>query len=179
MLRTIPSLVDEEHERQAFDIIEAFTIAFFTFDFVAKFLVCPDKLRFFYTVFRWLELFSIVPYYISLAYTENATMRLVRDISRVFRVCSLLNLFYKSSTLNTIVKALKASFREIIIFLIYFSMVVMIFSTMIFYLESGDPQTDFLNIPQTFWFTVITMRFVIFVFFCNVVFNCRLSYDVK
>jgi hypothetical protein len=151
-LRTIPSLVDTQEKARAFFIIETFTIAYFTLDFTFKFIVCPHKLRFFYSVFHWLELFSIIPFYVSLAYEDDQTMRIVRDISRVFRVCSLLKFFYKSKSLSTIVKALSKSGSEILIFLIYFSMAVIIFSTLLFYVESQAENSEFFTIPQTFWY---------------------------
>jgi hypothetical protein len=49
------------------------------------------------------------------------------------------------------------SAKEIAIFVIYLSMGVLVFSTLVFYCESSQPDTLFESIPATFWWAVITM----------------------
>jgi hypothetical protein len=52
------------------------------------------------------------------------------------------------------------SMKEIMIFVIYLGMGVLVFSTIVFYCESSATNTSYVSIPATFWWAVITMTTV-------------------
>ncbi len=161
VLRTIPELRENrDHEKLPFFIIEIITVAWFTFELLLKFLICPNKMRFLISPFTILDLLSIMPYYVYLCASSVESLKLIKNISRVFKIASLLKILQISDSLGAIMQTLRKSYREITVFLIYLNVCIVIFSTFVYYLEYKTPDTIFTSIPATFWYTVVTMTTV-------------------
>ena len=109
-----------------------------------------------------IDLFSILPYYLMLVMPKNddwSSDNGAFALLRVFRVFRILKFARHSQSLKVIGLTLKSSFNyQFGLMLAGFSMAVIIFSTIIYYVEnffSDDP--TFTSIPQAFWYSIITM----------------------
>jgi hypothetical protein len=139
---------NSEDEFDVYFYIELVTNILFAVELLVKFLVCPNKIRFLISPFTILDFLSIVPYYIYLIVpTKDPTLRTIKNISRIFRACTLLKVFEKSEDLNSILNTLKKSYVEICVFFAYLCVGMLIFSTMLYYVEYEQPETLFDSIP--------------------------------
>jgi hypothetical protein len=181
VLRTIPNILPDNTSPDPFFIIECFVIGWFTLEFTIRFLVYPNKLQFLISPFNICEFISIFPFYIFLAVPGINAIETFKDISRMFRVIGLLQIFQKSDDLGfvyyetqifklkmhnpvdifvikrTILLTLKNSVKEILVFVCYLTVAMLIFSVLLFEIEiNADPNSLFSSIPAASWWCVQT-----------------------
>lgn len=133
--------------------------AWFTLEFGVRLLFSPDKLAFFKEIMTWVDLISLLPFYDDIIF-NSSKLNFLRAV-RLIRTFRALKVFAFTSGLQIIVQSLKASFRELILLLIILLIPVVVFSSVLFEIESDQPkQKDFQNIPQAFWWAIITMTTV-------------------
>ena len=90
-------------------------------------------------------------------------MRIVKNVSRIFRTFGLIKIIRLSDTLNTVLLTFKRSLREIFIYLIHLFIGALFFGTLLFYIENFDntnPTPGFYSIPGAFYWALITMTTV-------------------
>ena len=107
----------------------------------------------------WVDLISLLPFYSKMILGKN-TLDFLRAV-RLIRVFRALKAFAFTSGLQIIVQSLKASFRELILLVIILLIPVVVFSSIVYEIENNTPdQPHFQNIPEAFWWAVITMTTV-------------------
>ncbi|XP_015778295.1 PREDICTED: potassium voltage-gated channel subfamily A member 1-like [Acropora digitifera] len=138
---------------------EYFFCAWFTLEFLARFMFCPDKIAFFKEIMTWVDLISLLPFYGKIILRTNS-LNFLRSV-RLIRVFRALKAFAFTSGLQIIVQSLKASFRELILLVIILLIPVVVFSSILYEIEVKEPtQAHFKNIPESFWWAIITMTTV-------------------
>ncbi|KAL9951739.1 hypothetical protein ACROYT_G044463 [Oculina patagonica] len=142
--------------------IQGFEYAFcvwFTLEFGARLLFCPDKIAFFKEMMTWVDFISLLPFYENII-LGTGSLNFLRAV-RLIRTFRALKVFAFTSGLQIIVQSLKASFRELILLLIILLIPVVVFSSILFEIETDKAnQPDFQNIPEAFWWAIITMTTV-------------------
>ncbi|XP_047437967.1 potassium voltage-gated channel subfamily A member 10 [Mugil cephalus] len=154
-----------------FFIVETICIIWFCFELGVRFVVCPSKSDFFNNIMNIIDIVSIFPYFVTLA-TELATtpdddvnsgqnmslatLRIIRLV-RVFRIFKLSR---HSKGLQILGQTLKASMRELGLLIFFLFIGVILFSSAIYFAEVDEPQTQFVSIPDGFWWAVVTMTTV-------------------
>ncbi|ESO92586.1 hypothetical protein LOTGIDRAFT_190533 [Lottia gigantea] len=147
-------------------ILESICIFWFVFEIVLRFGVWPSKLDFLKTVINWIDLVSILPYFIFLGltlsldecHTNNKSGLL--SVLRVIRVARVFKLSKHSEGLKVLAKTMKTSLRELFMFAMFLGIATIIFSGAVFYAEMGNDNSQFESIPGTFWWTIVTMSTV-------------------
>ena len=138
---------------------EYFFCAWFTLEFLARFIFCPDKIAFFKEILTWVDLISLIPFYGQIILDTNS-LNFLRSV-RLIRVFRGLKAFAFTSGLQIIVQSLKASFRELILLVIILLIPVVVFSSFVYEIEVKEPtQPHFQSIPESFWWAIITMTTV-------------------
>ena len=133
--------------------------AWFTIEFGARLVFCPEKIAFFKEIMTWVDFISLLPFYGRIILARE-TLNFLRPV-RLFRIFRALRFFAFTSGLQIIVQSLKASFRELILLLIILLIPVVVFSSVLFEIENKKPdQPHFNNIPEAFWWAIITMTTV-------------------
>jgi len=146
----------------AFFVIEALCIAWFTFEYLIRFLCSPSKCKFVVSVLNVIDLVAILPFFITLPMKEPtsvsslAILRCVRLV-RVFRIFKLSRY---SRGLQILGHTLKASLRELGLLFFFLCVGVILFSSAVYYAEYGTSGTKFRSIPHSFWWSIITMTTV-------------------
>ena len=131
----------------------------FTLEFVARLIFCPGKIAFFKEMMTWVDLISLLPFYGKIILNTD-TLNFLRSV-RLIRVFRALKAFAFTSGLQIIVQSLKASFRELILLVIILLIPVVVFSSVLYEIENTNSnQPHFKNIPESFWWAIITMTTV-------------------
>lgn len=154
---------DEKKTEDPFFIIETFCISWFTLEYVIRFVCCPNKWKFFISALNMIDLISIVPYYITLSMEDSSnvsSLAVLRSV-RLVRVFRIFKLSRYSRGLQILGHTLKASLRELGLLFFFLCMGVILFSSAVYYAEVGnEDNNDFLSIPHSFWWAIITMTTV-------------------
>ena len=137
-----------------FGICEAVFVGWFTLEFTFRFASSPSKIQFMKGFLNIIDIFSILPFYITIALNKHGgfgleNLRVVRLV-RVFRIFKLSR---HSKGLQILGETLHASMRELGLLIIVIAIGVILFSSAAYYLEP----TNFESIPEAFWWSIITM----------------------
>lgn len=123
VLKTIqPRDVTVAYNETLFHDIESSCMAFFSFEYVIRLLICPSKLEFFLTPLNYIELIPILSFYVSLF---GSLFNSAKEILKMFL---LFKFFRRSASLNMLTDTIRISYKEMIIYIVYIGFGVMIFS---------------------------------------------------
>ncbi|XP_027883314.1 potassium voltage-gated channel subfamily A member 10 [Xiphophorus couchianus] len=152
-----------------FFFVETVCIAWFAFELIVRFVVCPSKSEFFHNLMNMIDIISIIPYFVTLmtelattpqeSSGQNMSLAILRII-RLVRVFRIFKLSRHSKGLQILGQTLKASMRELGLLIFFLFIGVILFSSAIYFAEVDDPDTQFVSIPDGFWWAVVTMTTV-------------------
>ncbi|XP_029570046.1 potassium voltage-gated channel subfamily F member 1-like [Salmo trutta] len=169
---TIPEVQMEDDEgdlveHPTLEAIETVCIGWFTIEYLLRFMSSPNKLHFFLSFMNIIDFMAIMPFYVvlTLTYLGTAMMDLAKvqqavQALRIMRIARIFKLARHSSGLQTLTYALKRSFKELGLLLMYMGIGIFVFSALGYTLEQSHPETLFSSIPQSFWWAIITMTTV-------------------
>lgn len=160
-------------------IVETVCVAWFSLEFVLRFLQARSKLEFLRGPLNIIDAMAILPYYVSLAVDEDEEetgidqersstgkgyldkLGLVLRMLRALRILYVMRLARHSLGLQTLGLTVRRSTREFGLLLLFLCVAVTLFSPLVHLAESeltGDQ--DFSSIPATYWWAIISMTTV-------------------
>lgn len=169
---TIPDLQVEDSEgnlmeHPTLEVIETVCIGWFTIEYVLRLISSPNKIKFVLAFMNIIDFMAIMPFFVVLILTsfgagvmELANVQQAVQALRIMRIARIFKLARHSSGLQTLTSALKSSFKELGLLLMYMGVGVFLFSALGYTMEQNHPDTLFTSIPQSFWWAVITMTTV-------------------
>ncbi|XP_055719420.1 potassium voltage-gated channel subfamily F member 1-like [Salvelinus fontinalis] len=169
---TIPEVQVEDEEgdlveHPMLEDIETACIGWFTLEYLLRFVSCPNKRQFFLSFMNIIDFMAIIPFYVvlTLTYLGTTMMDLAKvqqavQALRIMRIARIFKLARHSSGLQTFTYALKRSFKELGLLLMYMGIGIFVFSALGYTIEQSHPETLFSSIPQAFWWAIITMTTV-------------------
>jgi hypothetical protein len=139
-------------------------VPFFSLELLTRFLVSPIQSNIItVSQYQIVDLISIVPFYLYLVLWWSPLMYTFANISRVFRILRLFQLFRFSDDFKVIMTTTRRCYKEVIIYFVYLSTGVLIFGSILFYVENGgDPDSTSIydSIPESSYWAIITMTTV-------------------
>ncbi|KAJ8289499.1 hypothetical protein GJAV_G00002030 [Gymnothorax javanicus] len=169
---TIPDLQVEDAEgnqveHPTLDAIETACIGWFTVEYLLRLASAPNKVHFALSFMNIIDFLAIMPFYLVLVLTylgtavmELANVQQAVQALRIMRIARIFKLARHSSGLQTLTYALKRSFKELGLLLMYMGVGIFVFSALGYTMEQSHPETLFKSIPQSFWWAIITMTTV-------------------
>lgn len=159
MLETVPSF---DKYVKIFYVIEWIFTIFFTVEYFLRIYTVHSPKKYITSFFGVVDLASILPSYLSLliAGTPQGLMILrALRLLRVFRIFNLGNLLFEG---QVIIKALKESRDKIFVFMFFIVVMVTIFGSVIFFIESNSEigHPGFTSIPKSVYWAVVTLSTV-------------------
>lgn len=129
------------------DYIEYVCITWFTFEFVIKCFVSPNRVKFFKDIINWIDLLNCVWFYGDLVYsyilyTSTDEVHPAWDMLGTIRIMRLFKLFNYYPGLKMIVASLKASAGILRLLVFFIGVAVIIFASLIYYSEKLAAGSD-------------------------------------
>lgn len=150
-----------------FENFELFSVSIFSVEYVLRFWTADldykegtsdsKRRRFSLSAFGLIDLFAILPFYLPLLFPFD--LRILR-ILRLFRLLRIFKLGRLSKSLQTITSVLKESKPELSITLFVAFILMILSSTLMYYVENEAQPNKFENIGQSLWWSVATLTTV-------------------
>ena len=140
-----------------FITLEWFFTAVFTIEYLLRIITYPRPLRYIFSFYGLVDLFSILPTYLALFLRGPQFLIVIRGLRllRIFRVLKLSRFLGEAETLRS---ALKASIAKIVVFIGAVFMVVIIVGALMYLIEG--PEHGYDNIPTSIYWGVVTITTV-------------------
>ncbi len=129
----------------------------FAFEYSLRLLSVRRPLLYATSFLGMVDLVSILPSFIALYYTGAETFLVIR-VLRVLRIFRVFKLAEYLGEANTLIVALKASSKKIIIFLYSIFIFVVVFGSVMYLVEGAE--SGFTSIPKSVYWAIITLTTV-------------------
>ena len=143
--------------------IETAYVVWFTFEYVIRAICAPRRIKFLTSVLGIVDFLAILPFYITVLVQDDGTSFMsfpVLRIIRLVRVLRVLKLSRYSKGLKVLAKTLLISGKDLPSLLAVLIINVVLFSSVIYYVENDIQNNDFDSIPDAFWWAIVTMTAV-------------------
>lgn len=137
--------------------LEWIVTGLFTIEYIFRIICLKKPLSYIFSFMGLVDLFSILPSYLSLLIDGTGSLLVLRSIRflRIFRILRLSRYMLGADILG---KALKNSKHKIIVFLISMLTIVVILGGIMYIIE--PPEAGFTSIPRSVYWAVITITTV-------------------
>nr|AJP09336.1 Shak1 [Mnemiopsis leidyi] len=174
-VKTLPQFKTEDDEetgenttklegphKSVFFVLETVCMIWFTMDLLLRFCVCPKRKVFCKNVLNWVDVVSIVPYYLELLVPSKVEVLLVIRIIRFTKIFRIFKLSRYFRGLIALGLALRHSVSEILVLFVFLFVAVLFFATVGYYSESmsNASESDFTSVIGAFWWAIVTITSV-------------------
>ncbi|XP_032220685.1 potassium voltage-gated channel protein Shal-like [Nematostella vectensis] len=140
-----------------FFAIDSFCVAVFTLEYFMGVISSLSPWRHIRASSNMIDLMAIVPFYLNLVveHTTNSASGELGSLS-VLRVFRIVKLARYSDKLTELVKSIKNSSKELSLIVFIYSLTVVLFSSIAYYVEKDVEDTNFSSIAAAMWYTIVT-----------------------
>ena len=138
-------------------ILEWILTGLFTLDYLVRIYCVTQRINYALSFFGIIDLMSVIPTYLSIVIPGSnylATLRFLR-VLRMFKVLKLSTYLNESLVL---LQAVKASYRRIIVFLLFVLTIVVVLGSLMYTVE-GEAN-GFTSIPRSIYWAIVTLTTV-------------------
>lgn len=151
---------------QGFKLFEIFSVIVFSLEYVlrvwtsnfipkfSKFIT--GNIRYVFTPLALIDLLAILPFYLPFF---GIDLRLLRML-RIFRIFRLFKIARYVEALTFITRVFRKKREELVISLIFTLFLLIVTSTMMYYVENEVQPDNFSSIPETMWWGIATLTTV-------------------
>ena len=129
------------------NVIELICVAFFTLEFLLRFLNAPNKARFFRNAMNWIDIFAIIPFYINCFQEQIDDMVILGKagktlkLLRVLRITSIFKLIRHFAGFRSLVLTVYEVYKELGLLMVLVLLSELCFAVLIFYAEKEAPKS--------------------------------------
>lgn len=155
MLETVEA-IEARYDTLLF-VLEWIITILFTIEYVARLVTVDDPKRYARSFFGIVDLMSILPVYLSLIVPGAQSLLVIRSLrlARVFRVLKMVRFINEADFL---VRAIRASSRKIVVFLIMVLLINVIFGSTMYLIEG--PEYGYDSMFRGVYWSIVTMSTV-------------------
>jgi voltage-gated potassium channel len=135
--------------------IEIFCVIVFSLEYIARIYVADNKPKFIFSFFGLIDLFAILPFYLSF----GVDLRSLR-ILRMFRLFRLLKLVRYNKAMRHFTKAMLLAKEQIILFMGVTLVLIYFAAIGIYYFENEAQPEHFSSIFDSLWWSIVTLTTV-------------------
>ena len=164
ILHTVPSL--KLRYDRFFVQFELFSVVFFTIEYVVRVWICVEnekyrhpvygRLRYIFSTTAIVHLLAILPFYVTLFHTDLALIRILR----IFRIFRLFRITRYSRAFRVIQDVVEDKKEELVLSVSFLMFMLVIISSVMYYLEHATQPDKFSSIPATLWWGINAMATV-------------------
>lgn len=140
-------------------VLEYLFTVFFTLEYLTRLYCSPAPKAYAKSFFGIVDLLSILPMYLGIFFS-NARFAIVLRSFRLIRVFRIFKLFNFLAEGNMLLRSLKQSANKIFVYFLFVVILVVSLGTLMFMVESGQPDTQFTDIPTSIYWAIVTMTTV-------------------
>ena len=147
-------------------ILDTVAISFFTFEYLLKFMLSPNKKKFLMDRMNLVDLIAILPFYMSLILEGLEDMQIIGKASkiirlvRVMRILRIFKMVRHFVGLQSLVYTLHQAYKELGLILLIVIVTVLMFSSLVFAFEREGPDADSWSFYDSFWWGLMTLTTV-------------------
>lgn len=129
----------------------------FTLEYIIRIIIVERKKKYIFSMMGIIDLIAIIPTYISIFFVGYQYLIVFRSLRllRVFKIFQLKNFQNAGSNITL---ALLNSYRKILIFMMFISLLVVIIGSIMYIIEEKTP--GFESIPNAIYWAVVTITTV-------------------
>jgi len=163
MLQTVKSINDEYGKILYW--FEVFSVSVFTIEYLSRLWACSTeknyrgifgRIRFMLTPMMIIDLLAIIPFYLPFL---GVDLRIVR-ILRIFRIFRIFKIGRYYSSLQMIKGVFSRKKEELVLTTVVMIIMLLISATLMYYSENEVQPDKFSSIPESLWWSVITLTTV-------------------
>ena len=164
VLHTVPEY-NQRFARLFYDF-ELFSVGFFSIEYLLRVWVCVEndryrhwfwgRLRYIISTAAIIDLLAIVPFYVTLFATDLAIVRILR----LFRIFRLFRISRYSHAFRMIQRVVADKKEELVLSVAFVVFMLIIVSSVVYYVEHPAQPDKFSSIPATMWWGVSAMTTV-------------------
>jgi voltage-gated potassium channel len=164
VLHTVPEY-NRRFARLFYDF-ELFSVVFFTIEYLLRVWVCVEnekyrhwfwgRLRYMLSTSAIIDLLAIIPFYVTLFATDLAIVRILR----LFRIFRLFRISRYSHAFRMIQRVVTEKKEELVLSIVFVVFMLIIVSSVMYYVEHAAQPDTFSSIPATMWWGVSAMTTV-------------------
>ena len=152
-VETLPNL--KPQTKAILNSIEVFCVIVFTAEYLARIYVADNKPKFIFSFFGLIDLFAILPFYLSF----GLDLRSLR-VLRMFRLFRLLKLVRYNRAMRHFAKAMLLAKEQIILFMGVTLVLIYFAAIGIYYFENEAQPEHFSSIFDSLWWSIVTLTTV-------------------
>lgn len=152
-IETLPNLSPQY--RSILSIIELVCVMIFTLEYISRIYVSDKKLKFIFSFFGLIDLFAILPFYLSF----GVDLRSLR-VMRLFRLFRLLKLVRYNKAMRHFTEALLMAKEQIVLFLVITLVLIYFAAVGIYYFENEAQPNHFSSVFDSLWWSIVTLTTV-------------------
>ncbi|WP_243471053.1 ion transporter [Winogradskyella sp. MH6] len=152
-VETLPNL--KPQTKEILNSIEVFCVVIFTLEYLARIYVADNKPKFIFSFFGLIDLFAILPFYLSF----GLDLRSLR-VLRMFRLFRLFKLVRYNKAMRHFAKAMLLAKEQIVLFMGVTLVLIYFAAIGIYYFENEAQPEHFSSIFDSLWWSIVTLTTV-------------------
>lgn len=157
MLETVDAI--QARWETELDVAEWIFTIFFSIEYVLRLWLSRKPMRYALSFFGIIDLISCLPLYLALFIADAHAFSVVRILRllRMFRVLKMVNHIRGA---RIIIRAMSEAGPKITVFFTSMILYTTLAGTVLYFVESGEPDTDFTSIPVSIYYAIVSVTTV-------------------